>query len=114
MPVILLKVKSINRLRSTCLTIFTHSDLSADPFYGLYRTYDYDAMYFSLKLEKSYIMRFKVMAKGFDVVLFDQTVYMVKMRNVIYLVLLIILKQAIPFFDLVLEKSILIGVTSIT
>ena len=51
------------------------------------------------------------MAKGFDVVHFDQTVYMVKMRNVIYLVLLIILKRAIPFFDLVLEKSILIGVT---
>ena len=35
------------------------------------------------------------MAKGFDVVLFDQTVYMVKMKNVIYLVLLIILKPGV-------------------
>ena len=51
------------------------------------------------------------MAKSFDVVLSDQMVFMVKMRNVIYLVLQIILKLVILYFDLELEKSTLIGVT---
>ena len=50
------------------------------------------------------------MVKSFDVVLSDQMESMVKMRNVIYLVLQIILKLVILYFDLELEKSTLIGV----
>lgn len=50
------------------------------------------------------------MVKSFDVVLSDQMGSMVKMRNVIYLVLQIILKLVIQYFDLELEKSTLIGV----
>ena len=50
------------------------------------------------------------MVKSFDVVLFDQMASMVKMRNVIYLVLQIILKLVIQYFDLELGKSTLIGV----
>ena len=50
------------------------------------------------------------MVKSFDVVLSDQMASMVKMRNVIYLVLQIILKLVILYFDLELGKSTLIGV----
>ena len=50
------------------------------------------------------------MVKSFDVVLSAQMGSMVKMRNVIYLVLQIILKLVILYFDLELGKSTLIGV----